>query len=219
MADILLNAEPRNALGGSTAKQLRVQGRIPGVIYGHGEASTAFHVKELDLRSLIYTRETHIVKLIIGGQETRCILRDAQFDPITDRVTHIDFLKIHKGEKIKVDIPITLAGSPQGVKDGGILDFIMHKLTVNVDPDSIPDHIEVNVADLKIGQSVHVRDLPATDAYVIIGDENAVIAACVPPKVAEEVVATAATEIVEPEQIQTKGKKDEEEGAPEGKKS
>jgi large subunit ribosomal protein L25 len=217
MADILLKAEPRSALGGSTSKQLRVQGRIPGVIYGHGEPSTAFHVKELDLRSLIYTRETHIVKLVIGGQETRCILRDAQFDPITDRVTHIDFLKIHKGEKIKVDIPVTITGSAQGVKDGGIIDFVLHKLTVNVDPDSIPEHIEINVSDLKIGQSVHIRDLAATEAYTILGDETAVIVACVPPKVAEEVTPAVGTEVVEPEQIQTKGKK-EDEDAPEGKK-
>ena len=212
MSDILLKAEPRAALGGSTAKTLRAKGRVPGVLYGHGEASTAFHVKELDLRPLIYTQETHVVKLALGAEETRCILRAVQFDPITDRVNHIDLLILHAGEKITIDIPVIITGSSVGVRDGGIVDHVLHKVTIDVLPDSIPESIMVDITELKIGQSIHVKDLAATDKYSILGDETAVIVAVVPPKTAEEVVVPQ-TEVVEPEQIQAKGKKEEEEGA------
>jgi large subunit ribosomal protein L25 len=211
MSDILLKAEPRSALGGSTAKTLRAKGRVPGVLYGHGEASTAFHVKELDLRPLIYTQETHVVKLALGADETRCILRAVQFDPITDRVNHIDLLILHAGEKITIDIPVIITGSSVGVRDGGIVDHVLHKVTINVLPDSIPESIMVDITELKIGQSIHVRDLAATDKYTILGDETAVIVAVVPPKTTED-VTTPQTEVTEPEQIQAKGKKEEEEG-------
>jgi large subunit ribosomal protein L25 len=149
--------------------------------------------------------------LAINGKETRCILREAQFDPISDRVRHVDFLILHTGEKIKVDVPVSLAGSAIGVRDGGIIDFVMHKLTINVLPDELPEHIEINISDLKIGHSIHIKDLPSTDKFTVVGDENAVIVACVPPKVSEE--TTAQTEVTEPEQIQAKGKKDEESAA------
>ncbi|HYM19826.1 MAG TPA: 50S ribosomal protein L25 [Candidatus Kapabacteria bacterium] len=214
MADIKLAAEPRTKLGGSTASQLRNSGRVPGVLYGHGEPSVAFHVKELDLRDLIYTNETHVVRLTLAGKEDKCILREVQFNPVSDRVSHIDFVKIHEGEKIRVDIPVTIVGLSVGVRDGGIIDHIMHKLTINVLPDKIPQHIEVDITDLKIGHGVHIRDLAKTADYTILADENAVIVACAAPKVEAEVAATPQTEVVEPEQIQAKGKKEEEGAAP-----
>lgn len=209
MSDILLKAEPRTALGGATAKSLRAKGRVPGVLYGHGEASTAFHVKELDLRPLIYTQETHVVKLALGADETRCILRAVQFDPITDRVNHIDLLILHAGEKITIDIPVIITGSSVGVRDGGIIDHVLHKLTIDVLPDSIPESITIDISELKIGNSIHIKELPATDKYTVLGDENAVIVAIVPPKTTDD-TATPQTEITEPEQIQAKGKKEEE---------
>jgi large subunit ribosomal protein L25 len=211
MADILLKAEARPNLGGSSARTLRSNGRVPGVLYGHGEASIPFHVKELDLRPLIYTQETHIVNLELGGNATKSILREIQFDPITDRVRHIDLIILHAGEKVKIEVPVSLVGTASGVKDGGIIDFVMHKLTINVLPDQIPTHIDIDISDLKIGHGIHIKDLSVNDAYSILGDENAVIVACVAPKVAEEPVPGAAAEAAaEPELVAAKGKKEEE---------
>ena len=214
MADLQISAEPRTKLGGSTANQLRNQGRVPGVLYGHGEASIPFHVKELDLRPLIYTHETHTVSLTVGGETHRSILREVQFHPVTDRVSHIDLIIIRADEKIKIDVPINLVGSAAGVKDGGILDFVLHKVTIEVLPDKIPAHIDVDVSNLKINHSVHVSDLPATADYVITADPHAVIVTIAPPKAAEEATPAAGAEavITEPEQIKAKGKKEEEEG-------
>jgi large subunit ribosomal protein L25 len=214
MAVITLNAEKRTKLGGATAKQLRRLGRVPGVVYGHGEDSIAFHVKDLDLRPLIYTHETHTINLNVAGKSTNCILREIQFHPVTDRVSHIDLVALHAGEKLKVDVPVSLVGTAAGVKDGGVIDFVMHKLSVECLPDAIPSHIDVDVTDLRIGHSIHISDISAGAGYTIVADGSAVIVTCAAPKTAEatEGEAAAATEtITEPEQIKAKGKKDEEE--------
>jgi large subunit ribosomal protein L25 len=214
MAEILLNAEKREKLGGSTALQLRNKGRVPGIVYGHGDASIPFHVKELDLRPLVYTHETHTISLKLDGKATRCILREIQFHPVTDRVSHIDLIMLHAGEKIKVDIPVNLTGTAAGIKDGGILDFVLHKLSIEVLPDQIPQHIDLDVSDLKIGHSLHVSDIPASANYTVLADSHAVIVTVAAPKAAEEVAAIAPETVpTEPEQIKAKGKKDEEEGA------
>ena len=213
MAEIQLKAEKREKLGGSTAEQLRRKGRVPGVLYGHGENSIPFHVKDLDLRPLIYTHETHTISLNLDGKSSRCILREVQFHPVTDRVSHIDLIALHAGEKIRVDIPVSLEGTAAGVKDGGIVDFVLHKLAIDVLPDAIPEHISIDIRGLTIGHSIHVKDLGVNPNYTILADEHAVIVACVPPKAAEEPAAgETAAQITEPEQIQAKGKKEDEEG-------
>ena len=210
MATIQLEAEKREKLGGSSAEVLRRLGRVPGVVYGHGEPSIPFHVKELALRPLIYTQETHTISLNLDGKSTRCILREIQFNPVTDRVRHIDLVALHAGEKIRVDVPIVLSGTAAGVKDGGIVDFILHKVSIEVLPDSIPEHISVDIRELRINHAVHVSELPAHPEYTILGEQNAVIVSCVPPKQHEEVATGATAALADPEQIQAKGKKDEE---------
>ena len=215
MSELTINAESRKKLGGSTALQLRQKGRVPGILYGHGEPSIPFHVKELDLRPLIYTNETHTVSLNLDGAPQRCILREVQFHPVTDRVSHIDLIIIHANEKIKIDVPVKLIGTSSGVKDGGVMDFSLHKLSIEVLPDSIPEHIELDITNLKIGHSLHVSDLPSNDAYTIATDSHAVIVTIAAPKAAEEVVAPTDAVVAEPEQIK-KGKKEEEDApAPE----
>jgi large subunit ribosomal protein L25 len=213
MAELKISAQKREKLGGSTANQLRAQGRVPGVIYGHGEASVPFHVKELDLRSLIYTNETHTVNLDLDGKALKAILREIQFHPVTDRVSHIDLVAIHAGEKIKIDVPVNLVGTSSGVKDGGVMDFVMHKLSIEVLPDKIPQHIDVDISDLKIGHSIHVSDIAASSDYTISADPHSVIVTVAAPKTADETAPAAETVVTEPEQIKAKGKKDEEEGA------
>jgi large subunit ribosomal protein L25 len=210
MSELTINAESRKKLGGSTALQLRQQGRVPGILYGHGEPSIPFHVKELDLRPLIYTNETHTVSLNLDGTPQRCVLREVQFHPVTDRVSHIDLIIIHANEKIKIEVPVKLVGTAAGVKDGGVMDFSLHKLSIEVLPDSIPEHIELDITNLKIGHSLHVSDLPANANYDIATDSHAVIVTIAAPKAAEEVVAPTDAVVAEPEQIK-KGKKEEEE--------
>lgn len=198
-------------LGGSTAQMLRREGRVPGVIYGHGEPSIPFHVKELALRPLIFTHETHTINLNLDGKSTKCILKEIQFHPTTDRVRHIDLVALHAGEKIKVDIPIALEGTSIGVKDGGVLDVILHRITIEVLPDAIPEHISVDISNLAINHSIHVSDLPAHPSFTVLGDEGAVIVTCIPPKTGDAAVSDTPAEVAaEPEQIRAKGKKEDE---------
>ena len=209
MAEIQLSAEKREKLGGSSANELRRKGRVPGVIYGHGDESVPFHVKSLDLRPLIYTQETHTVILNLDGKSQRAILREVQFHPVTDRVSHIDLIALHAGEKIRVEAPIMLTGTAAGAKDGGIIDWVLHRVAIEVDPDQIPEHIVVDLTALRIGHAIHIHELPPSEGYSYLNEPNAVVVSCTPPKTAVE-PAAAETAIAEPEQIKAKGKKEEE---------
>jgi large subunit ribosomal protein L25 len=226
MAEIILNAEVRKVVG-NKVKGLRKEGKIPGIFYVRGEENVTIAVAEAALKPLIYTSEAHIVNLKLdNGVEHSCILRDIQFDPVTDRPIHFDLQGVRAEEKLTLEIPVLLVGIPKGVKDGGTMQRVLHRLKVECLPRHIPEHVEINVEDLGINQSVHVKDL-ALENVTILENENSTVVAVVPPTILKEEVPTAAPveEITEPEVI-GKGKKEEEEeeveepkqAAPAGKK-
>jgi large subunit ribosomal protein L25 len=211
MAEITLNGEVRKLVG-KKAKTLRKDGKVPGIFYIHGEDNITIAVPEAALRPLIYTSEAHIVNLKLdSGVEHSCILRDIQFDPITDRPIHFDLQGVRAEENLTVEIPVILVGTPKGVKDGGTMQRVLHRLRVECLPRYIPEHIEVNVENLGINESIHVKDIKVENV-TILENENSTVVAVVPPTVLkEEVPATAPVEeITEPEVI-GKGKKEEEE--------
>lgn len=218
MAEITLNGEVRNLIG-KKAKSLRKEGKIPGIFYIHGEENITIAVPEAALRPLIYTSETHIINLKLdSGLEHSCILRDIQFDPITDRPIHFDLQGVRAEEKLTVEIPVILVGTPKGVKDGGTMQRVLHRLQVECLPRYIPEHIEINVENLGINESIHVKDI-TVENVTVLENENSTIVAVVPPTVLKEEVpaATPVEEITEPEVI-GKGKKEEEEEGEEGPK-
>ncbi|MEE9225444.1 MAG: 50S ribosomal protein L25 [Bacteroidota bacterium] len=211
MSKITLQAEVRNVFGKSV-NRLRATGKVPGVYYVHGEPNIPITVKEPALKPLIYTSETHILSLRLDdGKEFSCILRDVQFDPVTDKPVHFDLQGLKTDEKVTLEIPVAIKGTAAGVQEGGILQHIIHKLKISCLPKDIPDHIEVDVEHLGMNQSIHVRDL-AEGAYMMLESEDSTVIAVVPPTVVkEEVPAEAvALEPTEPEVI-AKGKKPEEE--------
>ncbi|MGA9363968.1 MAG: 50S ribosomal protein L25 [Bacteroidota bacterium] len=211
MAEITLNGEVRKLVG-KRAKTLRKDGKVPGIFYVHGEDNITIAVAEAALRPLIYTSEAHIVNLKLdSGVEHSCILRDIQFDPITDRPIHFDLQGVRAEENLTVEIPVILVGTPKGVKDGGTMQRVLHRLRVECLPRYIPEHIEVNVENLGINESIHVKDIKVENV-TILENENSTVVAVVPPTVLKEEVPAAAPveEITEPEVI-GKGKKEEEE--------
>ncbi len=220
MHEITLEAEIRNSRG-NKAHRLRREGKVPGIFYIRGEDNIAIAVPERSLHQLIYTSETHVINLKLNdGKQKNCILRDIQFDPVTDRPLHVDFQGLRSDEKLTLEIPLVITGGiPQGVRDGGVLQHVMHKLRITCLPKDIPDHIEVNAETLAINHSIHVRDLKLENVTVLVNADSTVVAV-IPPtveKVAEPGIVPA-EEITEPEVI-GKGKKEEEEGeeAAEGK--
>ena len=211
MREINLDAEVRTQLGKHT-HILRRQGLVPGVYYIHGEKNVPITVTEKSLRPLIYTSETNIINLKLNdGTDQNCILRDVQYDAVTDKPIHFDLQGLRQDEKITLEIPIILTGGTSvGVREGGILQQIIHRLKISCLPKDIPDHIEVNVENLKINNFIHVSDLKIENV-TILESENSSIVGVMPPTVEKEPTpeAVAVEETVEPEVI-GKGKKVEE---------
>ena len=219
MATMTLNAHKRVDLTNTTTKTNRKKGSIPGVFYYKNTPAIPILVKDTALNPFVYTSEVRLINLQIEGADKpyNCILKDIQFDPVSDKPIHFDLLGISEHEKIKVEIPVKLVGTPAGVKEGGVIQHILHSIEVECLPQDIPSHIEVNIEPLNIGDSIHISDI-VTKNYEILDNPESSIVAVVPPA-AEEVAApvaaegeeaAAGTEPAEPEVI-AKGKKDEDE--------
>ncbi len=220
MREITLEAEVRNRIGKKSGS-LRREGKVPGIFYLRGEKNIPIAVQEKSLKPLIFTAETHIVNLRLGeAGEKSCILRDIQFDPVTEQPIHFDLQGLRANEKLNVEVPIIVTGgAPAGVRDGGILQHVLHRLKISCLPKDIPEHIEVNAEELKINHFIHVRDLKIQNV-TILDNESGTIVGVVPPTVEKEEVAAVpgVEEAVEPEVI-AKGKKPEEGAVPaEGEK-
>jgi large subunit ribosomal protein L25 len=218
MQTITLEAEVRTAATKGKLKELRKNGIIPAVLYHKGDEPIQLTIKEIPLRKLIYTTESHIVNLkFADGKEHQAIMKDKQFDPVTDVVSHVDFQGLKANEKIELEIPLLFKGSPVGVIKGGKTQVLAHKVAVKCLPADIPEHLEFDITHLEVGDSIHISDarkLFAGTKYQILGEDTVSLIAVFAPKV--EVVAapvdpTAAP--VEPEVI-AKGK-EKKEGAEE----
>ncbi len=213
MSEIVLNAERRTALG-KKAKLLRTAGKIPGIYYARGEENLSIQVPSLNLNPLIYTSETHIVDLRLqDGTSRRCILRDVQFDPVTDRPVHFDLQGLRENEELTIEAPVTLVGgTAPGVREGGMLQHFIHKVKVTCLPKNIPGKIEIDVSALQINDFVYVRDLNIPNVTVLDNPDSPV-AGVVPPTVQKEAEpAVEVTEELQEPEVVGKGKKAEEEG-------
>ncbi len=211
MSEVVLQAEVRTETG-KASNRIRYAGKVPGIYYAHGEDPINITATPLGLKPLIYTSETHLVNLKLNnGVAKTCILRDVQFDPITDRPIHFDLQGIRENEALSVQVPVIIKGSPKGVKDGGTLQHVIHKLKVSCLPKYIPEHVEIDVTELGMNDSIHVRDIKIENVE-ILDNESSTIVAVVPPTIVKEEVpadqaaAAAAPTTAEPEVI-AKGKK------------
>jgi large subunit ribosomal protein L25 len=213
MENVILNANKRDVSSKSEKNKLRNSGKVPGVFYMRDHESLPLYVNEKEINPLVFTSDTHIISLTVDGSgEHECIIKDVQFDPITDKVLHFDLLGLTKGETFQLEVPVRLKGNPVGVKEGGIIQHIIHKLEIECLPKDIPQHIDIDITDLKIGDAIHVRDLKLENISFVTS-EGAVIVTISHPKVeaepapAEEQVEG---EIAQPEVI-GKGKEEKEE--------
>ena len=212
MSDTKLEAQLREA-GRSNARTLRRQGVIPGIFYFHGQDSIPLAVHELALRPLITTSESRLVNLKLDdGSEKLCILKEVVFDPLTDRPVHFDLMGVAAGEVIKVSVPIALIGRAAGQTEGGIVQHTLHELDIEVLPKNLPEHIEVDITELNIGDSVHVSELDVENVTILTSEEATVVSISAPRIVEEETPEglEETEEVAEPEVI-GKGKKEEEE--------
>lgn len=205
-----LNAGKRTISSKGYLNRLRKEGKVPGVFYVKNSEPIAIEVLEKEINPFVFTADTHIINLNVDGQETSdCIIKDIQFDPVTDRVVHFDLLGIVKGEKIELEVPIQFLGSPIGVKEGGVLQIFHHRLKIKCVPANILSHIEINIEDLGVAKSVHVRDLELKDMEILNSPESIIVSVNAPKAVKE--AETEATEVTQPEVIAKGKEKDKEE--------
>jgi len=212
MSEILVQGSKRALSTKGVVNQLRRDGNVPGIYYTKGVEPIPVYVSEKALKPIVFTSETHIINLKIGdGEELKSILKNVQFDPVTDRVVHFDLLGISADQEIEIEVPLLFEGQAKGVKEGGVVQQTLHKLSVSCLPANIPDHIAINISDLALGDSVHIRDLNVENVRFIQHPE-VIIVSVVVPRAAVETVAAAVPgeEKTEPEVI-TKGKQTEEE--------
>lgn len=182
-----LSATARTTSGKGAARTLRREGRIPAVIYGHAREAQAIAIDERELgRMLGHVTGSTVIELTIDGKASRTLIREIQRHPVRRNVIHVDFQELVAGEKVTVDVPIIYRGTPAGVRDGGILDQVMHELTISADPSNIPDHIDVDVSGLTIGHSLHVSDLSLPANIEVLDDADATVAVVSAPKTVTE---------------------------------
>src|SRR2546429_3879918 len=223
MAQIVsLAASPRSATGKGAARQARFRGRVPAVIYGHGRDTLPLEVDAKALEKALTGVEpaSTIIELSVDGKTTKTLIREIQRHPVRPDIIHVDFYEIHAQEKVTLKVTVHLVGNPDGVRNaGGVLDQVTREVEIAVLPENIPDRVELDVTALKIGDSLHVRELNIPNA-TILTLADLTIATVVPPR-AEEVAAPApeaATEVAEPELIRKvrEGEEEAGEAAPEG---
>lgn len=158
MKTITIEGQLRTGLGKSATRQLRSQGQVPAVIYG-GAKELCFYAPAAAFKPLVYTSDFQIAEVKLDGTTYRCILKDLQFDKVTDALIHVDFLELVEGKKVIADIPVHITGNAVGVKEGGKLHIKMKSLRVKTYPQYLREHIEINVDHLELNQSVRVEDV------------------------------------------------------------
>ncbi|MCH8170477.1 MAG: 50S ribosomal protein L25, partial [Bacteroidetes bacterium] len=175
MENVILVANLRETINKAARNKIRKEGRVPGVYYSKYDNPIAFDVDEKDIGPLVFTSSRNIISLKVAGKEEHeCFLKNVQFDPITDKVVHFDLLGLKRGEKFQLNIPFSFVGSSVGVKEGGILQIGLHKLFVECLPKDVPQSLEVNIENLNIGDTIHVKDLNFENLTILTPTDSVV---------------------------------------------
>ena len=175
MKTISITGSARESLGKKEAKQVRKNELVPCVMYGGGK-QIHFTLSASDFNKITYTPEVYNVLITVDGTEYSTIIKDAQFHPTTDKAVHGDFLVLEAGKPVTVAMPIVLTGTSLGVKNGGRLRTPMRKLSLKGELANIPDNVEVDVTDLRIGQSIKVSTLAIKGLELLDPASNVIVA-------------------------------------------
>src|SRR5215211_1492151 len=180
-----IQAVARDRAGKGAARAVRRQGHVPAVIYGGGKAAETIALDFSETKQLIFGGHflTTIFEIDVAGKKTRAIPRDYQLDPVRDFPVHVDFLRLAEGQSIKVVVPVHVIGQDKspGVKRGGALQIVEHSVELSVPSNAIPDFIEVSVADLDIGSSIHLNEIALPNGAKATSTENMTLVTVVAP--------------------------------------
>jgi large subunit ribosomal protein L25 len=175
MSEILVPAKKR-ATGSKAVRDVRNEGLIPGVFYAKGADAVPIAASLKALKPIVYTSKSHIVHLEVeGGAKQPCILKDISFDPVTDEIVHFDLLGLIADHPVTVKAPIVLKGQSKAVMAGtGVLEHVTHKVKIECLPAAIPEQIELDVTELEVGDSLHIRDISLPGVKVRLRPETLV---------------------------------------------
>jgi large subunit ribosomal protein L25 len=196
---IRLEVRERERRGSADARRLRKEGLIPGVLYGKGKPSYAISVPERELRrALTGPGGLHaILDVVLDGQRSThaSILKDYQQDPLRGHISHVDFHEVRLDQPIQASVTVQLVGEPAGVKEGGVLSQVQREINVEALPMEIPEHLELDVSGMAIGDTLRLADLPASEGVTYLDDRDETVLATV----------TLPTREVEPEEVAEEG--------------
>src|SRR5690606_19666840 len=174
MKSITINGSKRESVGKRATNALRNAGQVPCVLYG-GDNPVHFSAEELAFSNLVYTPNAHTVVIALeNGESYNAILQDIQFHPVTDKILHIDFYQLYEDKAITMDIPVLFVGNSRGVRNGGVLRKNNRSLRVKAIPANLPDFIEADITNLKIGDKLYITALE-NEAYKFMHPDNTVV--------------------------------------------
>ncbi|MEO0123038.1 MAG: 50S ribosomal protein L25 [candidate division WOR-3 bacterium] len=197
-------------------RRMRMEGKIPGVLYGHKEKSKRIYVLKKEFEKILETlrKETVTIDLKLKEKTYSCLIKSIQHNPIDGSLLHIDFQHISKKEKIKTTIPIHLVGEAPGVKKGGLLDQHLYEVVIRCLPDHMPSHIDVDISSLDIGKTIHLKDITIPNIEFEIKPETPIVSILAPkvekaaPTPAAAPAEGAAEEAKEEKPKEEKGKEE-----------
>jgi len=196
MKEINITAASRQTGGKGFARRVRGTGNIPAIVYGPEKQPTAIAVSERELRGALKTAggvHGSIFTLNLDGQQSKVIVREIQRDPLTSRMVHIDFHAISMTKPINIEIPVNFTGLAKGVKsEGGIMQVLMRDIEISCLPVNIPEHFSVDVSELGIGDSIHIRDLSIPNVHILADPSNVIVVISAPTIIKTETVAAEA---------------------------
>jgi large subunit ribosomal protein L25 len=186
--DVVLVAERREGIGKGAAGRIRRDGLVPAVVYGLGDDNVSVTVPSRDLAHILSgaSGANTLITLRIDGGSQLAMPRQIQRDPIKGTVLHVDFVRVRADQTIQADVPVHLTGEAEGVVRGGVLEQLLHTVSVEAKPADIPTGLEIDIAGLQIGDSVRVRDLAVPAGVVLRNEQDETVALISAPRVAEE---------------------------------
>jgi large subunit ribosomal protein L25 len=194
--------------GTRVARRLRAAGRIPAIVYGHKETPQPISLARDDVWQMI-KNHTHLANLKLGDTTQMVIVRELQRDHLGKEVVHLDFARVSADESIETEVPLELHGTAPGTAEGGVLEFLVHQISVTCRAIAIPDSIRVEIGELHLNQGIHIRDLKLPEGVVANDDPDRLLVHVVTRVVAAEPTPEAAAAAAEPELI---GRKPDEKG-------
>ena len=182
LSDLTLKFSQRNETGTSSSRQIRSNGRIPAVLYGK-ELNRSLSVDDKETRILLRkgAGSSSLMRLIgEDGEDELVLIKELQQDQIRDKILHIDFIQIKRGEDLQTSVPLTLLGEADGVKvEGGILEILANDIEIRCRPSNLPSLIELDITKLALGENLQIKDLPELDGVEFVSSDETILVSCV----------------------------------------